>query len=83
LTTFEEDNYQIQYAHGMGLISDELYAVLYIVVVVKAYEHCIFLLITMMMCLNLNLKSDAIMLDGLPLYLCSHCREIVKESILM
>ncbi|RHN59106.1 putative peptidase S10, serine carboxypeptidase, alpha/Beta hydrolase [Medicago truncatula] len=25
-TTHKEDNYQIQYAHGMGLISDELYA---------------------------------------------------------
>ncbi|XP_024638228.1 serine carboxypeptidase-like 19 isoform X2 [Medicago truncatula] len=25
-TTYKEDNYQIQYAHGMGLISDELYA---------------------------------------------------------
>ncbi|KEH29042.1 1-O-acylglucose:anthocyanin acyltransferase [Medicago truncatula] len=26
LTTFKEQNYQIPYAHGMGLISDELYA---------------------------------------------------------
>nr|AFK49380.1 unknown [Medicago truncatula] len=26
ITTYKEDNYQIPYAHGMGLISDELYA---------------------------------------------------------
>ncbi|KEH29043.1 putative peptidase S10, serine carboxypeptidase, alpha/Beta hydrolase [Medicago truncatula] len=26
LTSYREDNYRIQYAHGMGLISDELYA---------------------------------------------------------